>query len=63
MRRKGTPIGQYGLDLDFGVPLKNNIANIANIANVANVINIANIANITNIIIIYSIYCSIQFLF
>ena len=22
MRRKGTPIGQYGLDLDFGVPFK-----------------------------------------
>ena len=22
MRRKGTPIGQYGSDLDFGVPSK-----------------------------------------
>ena len=25
MRRKGTPIGQYGLDLDFGVPLNKQV--------------------------------------
>ena len=31
MRRKGTPIRQYGLDLDFGVPFLKNLISLDDI--------------------------------